>query len=80
MSLSINFEPHSWYMGFAISPTDELVASNLPLPVERKRWQAYTDNGNTYNVDLVEGSSLSELKSNIRTYHLRHANGYGERI
>lgn len=72
MSMSLEFEPHSWYMGFAIEdnradwPSDEA-------------WRGYTDDGNTYRIDELEAASLSDLKWRIRQYHLKRRNGYGER-
>lgn len=72
MSLHLDFEPHSWYMDFAIKkPTN-----GWPTWL----WTAYTENGNTYRVDECEAKTLDELRKKIRAYHLRHRNGYGERI
>lgn len=69
MSLHLEFEPHAWYMGFAIKR------------ITRTCWSGYTDNGNTYRVDEISGElSLGMLKQRIREYHLAHRNGYGERI
>lgn len=72
MSLHLDFEPHSWYMGFALKFD--------PMGRDYHQWNAYTDNGNTYLVDELEAYTLAELKKNIRAYHLRRRNGYGERI
>lgn len=77
MSLHLEFEPHSWYMGFAIKKD---VVKRLVLYPAIAEWSAYTDNGNTYQVDRLEASSLIGLKQKIRDYHLRQRNGYGERI
>lgn len=75
MSLSINFEPHSWYMGFAIKQT-RTKGGNVGI---RFQYTAFTDNGNTYRVDEISANKLDRLKQNIRDYHLRHHDGYGER-
>ena len=72
MSLSLDFEPHSWYMGFAIQRRHEAG--------QKYNWLAYTDNGNTYGVETVAGHTLAQLHSAIRGYHLARHNGYGERI
>lgn len=72
MSLYLEFEPHSWYMGFAIK--DCRLESDAP------RWVAYTDGGNTYQIHEREANTLKRLKDKIRKYHVQHHNGYGERI
>ena len=64
MSLHLGFEPHSWYMGFAIQKTE---ANNHPYPYI---WQAYTDNGNTYTVDDLQAYTLKGLKQQIKQYRL----------
>lgn len=66
MSLYLEFEPHSWYKGFAIKKTD-LIAPEGSMQVY---WEAYTDNGNTYRVDSVEAETLKELKQKITEYRL----------
>ena len=73
MSMQLEFDPHSWYMGFAIEdnradwPSDEA-------------WRGSIDDGNTYHIDELEAASLSDLKYKIRVYHLKRHNGYGERL
>jgi hypothetical protein len=57
MSLYLEFEPHSWYMGFAIKAK------------EGGLWSAYTDDGNTYTIVEREASTLKELKALIKDYH-----------
>lgn len=76
MSLHLEFEPHAWYMGFAIK--DDRATHNDPE--NYYLWNAYTDNGNTYRVDEVGADTLREVREKIRAYHLRQRNGYGERI
>jgi hypothetical protein len=73
MSLHLDFEPHSWYMNFAIN-------HECKDGEHKDDWRAYTDNGNTYRVDELYAFTLKELRQKIRTYHLEHHNGYGERI
>ncbi len=75
MSMHLDFDPHSWYMGFAIK--------RQRLCLNKKVWftyDAYTENGNTYRIDRIMGSSVEDLKKQIRVYHLTKRNGYGERI
>lgn len=76
MSLALNFEPHSWYMGFAIGQySPHLKPSKLDIP-----YYAVTDNGMTGYIDQLEGNSLGMLKAKIRRYHLDKHTGYGERV
>jgi hypothetical protein len=64
MSMQLNFEPHSWYMGFAIGRyAPHLKASKLDIP-----YFAVTDNGMTYQVDTIEAKTLRELKKLIKEY------------
>ena len=72
MSMHLEFEPHSWYMGFAVQFTK--------MGRDYHQWTGYTDNGNTYRIDELEAYTLRELHEKIRAYHLRQRNGYGERI
>ena len=80
MSLYIDFEPHSWYMGFAIKSNLDIKRGHKVGYMVIPRWQAYTDNGNFYRVDRVESNTLNDLKKKIRQYHLQQKNGYGECI
>lgn len=65
-------------MGFAIQDCRaEVFAENGP---RHQNWHAYTDSGNTYQVDQVNAYSLSAIKAGIRDYHLKKHSGYGERI
>ena len=61
MSLYINFEPHSWYRGFAIQ-LDETESHSV------NKWWGYTDDGNTYMVVKFTAHTLKELKQLIREY------------
>lgn len=92
MSLHLNFEPHGWYMGFAIkdpgrdiSP-EAVDAWNEQTPEQKAAyrfvypWRAYTDDGNTYRIVELEADTLRELRQKIRHYHLERRNGHGERI
>lgn len=65
MSLALDFEPHSWYMGFAIKRIDTADEEGKPFTT----WDAYIDNGMTYQVDDVQADTLRELKKLIRDYH-----------
>ena len=62
MSLHIEFEPHSWYRGFAIEKPEHNDPENY------NRYYAYTDNGNTYRVDTLQADTLKELKQLITLY------------
>lgn len=77
MSLHLEFEPHSWYMGFAIQKDNIGKNHNDTLLTI---WRAYIDNGNTYRIDEIAAPTLEELKLEIRDYHLAKHDGYGERI
>lgn len=82
MSMHLEFDEHSWYMGAAIrdnSATDRK-NGNSWSHIQPKRWTAYIENGNTYMIDTVDAHTLEELKVEIREYHLCKHNGYGERI
>jgi hypothetical protein len=76
MSLYLEFEPHSWYMGFAIKQNDRHEARNY---IALYGWEAYIDDGNTYQIVALNASKLASLKKEIRAYHLRKHTGYGER-
>jgi hypothetical protein len=74
MSLHLTFEPHSWYMGFAIRTPQTLFFDNEePAPY----WLAYTDDGNTYRVIELHAATLAELRHRIRDWHRR---GNGQHI
>lgn len=78
MSLHLNFEPHSWYMGFAIRDCrDEIIEDDQSVAGV---WNGITDDGMTYRIIDLEAKTLKRLKSKIRRYHLRKHDGYGERI
>ena len=74
MSLHLDFEPHSWYMGFAIEDNRDYKNGEL------RSWIGYTENGNTYQVDTTKAPTLEILKEETQRYHLKQHNGYGERI
>lgn len=61
MSLYIEFEPHSFYKGFAIKKNT--VSELHPL-----KWTAVTDDGNTYQIVSKSGRTLKELKQKITEY------------
>lgn len=61
MSLSLNFDPHSWYMGFAIQ-LDEY-ESHSP-----NKWWGYVDNGITGYIVELNARTLKELKQLIKQY------------
>lgn len=60
MSLYINFEPHSYYKGFAIKK-DVMLDGNY--------WFGFTDDGiKTYGVVQYDANTLKELKQLITGY------------
>lgn len=65
MSLQLEFEPHSWYKGFAINFT--------PMGRDYHQWTAYTGDGNTYWIIEIEAYTLKELKQLITEYREREA-------
>lgn len=83
MSLHLEFEPHSWYRGFAIKhDTDEIIGRDEPLSNEDTQycaegcyytnngyvWEAYTANGMTGYIDTLHGRTLQHLKEQIKSY------------
>lgn len=75
MSMHLEFEPHAWYMGFAIQKTGTHKNDITNYP-----FIGYIENGMHYQIDKRHASSLKTLKEQIREYHLCQHNGYGERI
>lgn len=69
MSMHLDFEPHSYYKGFAIKKTD-IIAAPGSRQVE---WSGYTDNGNSYRIDKLHADTLKELKQKITEYYNRIA-------
>lgn len=80
MSLHIEFEPHSYYMGFAIqhNPEEKLITQNGYS--NNYKWQAYTDDGMYYTIVHLKSDSLAELHEKIKDYHLKCNNWYAEQI
>jgi hypothetical protein len=65
MSLYLEFEPHSYYKGFAIKRNLRYRDGSHP---NKLFWQAFTDNGNTYRIDEIKAFTLKELKQLITEY------------
>lgn len=77
MSLYINFDPHSHYMGWAIKDNraTEPDNGNLERPLDTLsayNWSAYTDDGNTYRIIERHADTLAELKRLIKEYNESH--------
>lgn len=69
MNLSINFDAHSFYKGFAIYDNRDYTLQIQVLgPISRYKWHAFTDNGNTYRIDELKAETLRELKQLITEY------------
>jgi len=66
MSLSLNFEPHSWYKNFAIKDNRGLLVGMDGYT--GYHWSAYTENGNTGYIDEEHANTLHELKELISQY------------
>lgn len=74
MSLHLNFEPHSWYKGFAIKDNRAIVRWLEDTEQgSDDRWSAYTDNGNTYQVNALHADTPRELKQQIKEWHKAEA-------
>lgn len=71
MSLYLEFEPHSWYMGAAIQ--------KLAVPYENQPgiagniWNAYYLNGMTGYIVEFSALTFSNLKQQIKEYRSNHA-------
>ncbi len=65
MSMYLNFETHSWYMGFAIEKDP------LSSPESSWKWTGLTDDGNTYQIIEFNADTLRDLKQQIRDYYRR---------
>ena len=73
MSLHLEFEPHSWYKHFAIRKWDG--EGFLPyFNASSYKWEAYTDDGNTYRTVMLEADTLEELKEKITDWHEKRNN------
>lgn len=77
MSLHLEFEPHSWYMGFAIRKWDG-EGYKTHFNAENYSWEAYTDDGNTYSIVKLQADTLKELKQRIKEYHRQEAERQAE--
>lgn len=65
MSLQLNFEPHSWYKGFAIQKRYE----GAPFtPHHGPKWVSYYADGMTYRVVELHSETLKDLKAQITTW------------
>lgn len=62
MSLHLEFEPHSWYMGWAIKPRQRLCLNKKVW----YQWQAVGLNGMTGYIQEAHGYTLKELKQQIK--------------
>lgn len=67
MSLYIEFEPHSWYKGFAIRDNKASGYDNANLE-NNYRYTAYTDDGMTYRIIEKQADTLKQLKQQITDY------------
>lgn len=71
MSLHVNFEPHSYYKGFAIKKRTLERDVQKDTPINYYLWQAYADDGMTYNIVNLHATTLQELKARITEYRER---------
>lgn len=68
MSLHLEFEPHSWYRGFAIRQGEYMTDWKT-----KNIWYAYTDDGNTYRIVERHADTLAGLKRLISEYRQHEA-------
>lgn len=68
MSMYIDFEPHSWYMGTAIKHN---IADDSDKPFEENdyEWKGYLENGWNYTIVEFSSSTLKDLKRQIKDWH-----------
>lgn len=71
MSLHLEFEPHSWYKGFAIKPRQRFCLNKKVW----YQWEAVGLNGNTGYIVHLHASTLASIKNSITAYN----NGVAER-
>jgi hypothetical protein len=58
-------------MGFVIKDYGRLTGNNSGNP-RSFRWEAYSDNGNTYSIIEIEADTLKELKELIKSYRSKN--------
>ena len=71
--MQLKFEPHSWYKHFAIQDTGAPMEPGTYYTLDAYRWHAYTDNGNTYQIDELKSHTLKDLKQKITDYYTKQA-------
>lgn len=74
MSLQLSFEPHSWYRGFAIKHDLETESPD--------KWLAFTADGNTYRVVMLNAQTLQGVKELIKDWRMQQAkrDAYNRRL
>ncbi len=72
MSMYIEFEPHSWYKGFAIEKPEHNDPENY------SKYYAYTDDGMTYRIVEKQADTLKQLKQQITDYRNKQAEKIAE--
>lgn len=94
MSMSLEFEPHSWYYEFAIKKNEDFndpcewryeADGKVCLTHDQKinpiydecdeftpKWEAFTDNGNTYRIVGLYGETKRELQEKIIKWWFRN--------
>lgn len=78
MSMYLEFEPHSWYMGAAIKKWDG-VGYKYHFNASGYKWEAYIEDGNHYTVNILGADTLKDLKDKIKEYY-RVKREYTDRI
>lgn len=75
MSLHLEFEPHSWYMGWAIRDNQrtDYPGGRTWTNIQPKRWTGYTADGDTYYIVERDAHTLRELKQQIKEWHAAKA-------
>lgn len=68
MSMYLELEPHSWYMGAAIQKDNIGENCNGTL---LNIWRGYLENGMNYTIVEFSAKTLKELKQQIKEWHIK---------
>lgn len=71
MSMYLEFEPHSCYMGAAIKSNIDIKRGHKIGYMVTPKWQGYLENGWNYTIIEFESDTLKELKQQIKQWHIK---------
>lgn len=71
MSMYVEFEPHSWYMGAAIKQNKSVLYERLNGNWNASKWSGYLENGWNYTIIEFEADSLKEIRQQIKRYRIQ---------